>query len=67
MKYLRVLLAKEVDFKPISDTDYSVPRLESKVLMIPITNCIETNILANGWEITDIKLVDVRIDILKGE
>ena len=67
MKYLRLLLTKQEDFKPLSETDYSIPHNESKVLMIPITSFIETNVLANGWEIADIKLVDDRPDILKGE
>lgn len=61
MKYLQVLLTKEVNFNPISETDYSVPRRESKVLMIPITNYIGTRLIANGWTIQEAKVIDDHI------
>jgi hypothetical protein len=68
-KYLQVLVTKEVDFKPVSETDYSMPRRESKVLMIPITDCIGTSLIANGWTVQEAKVIDyyVGIDISKGD
>lgn len=59
MKYLQVLVTKEIDFKPLSETDYSVPRYESKILMIPITNYIGTRLIADGWTIQEAKVIDV--------
>ena len=58
MKYLQVLLTKEEYIKPLSETDYTVPRLESKILMIPITNYIETSLIANGWTVQEAKVID---------